>query len=425
MEIMTRELPDGPMEGGNPAPARGAGAAPFGVGIPEVAAEAAREPARALRPRRPSADGGAGGAAARTQGLVDLAREGLGRPARAELEPEVLGGAVRAAVSRYAGPAAPGDVGSAVSRAFEDRLLTSAPVYARKPHWTEDPARVLADLALAAAGGRALALLTPPIDDWYGPALEAISEADGFELAVITDPHLDGLRALASVREVALECGAPDAGITGLAASLRQLREAATAAPSESASNSDGWFGEGVVGSPPAPVRIGPEHPATVLVGLDPCDHAAIPGHLRAVEAGDGSPASLHDAAREVAHLAFGPEALGGHAAGAASRVLVRTAVFSAFTEALLEALDEGFESGALGAPAWSSERPHRLTRGSELAVELARKVGIEEGATLVFERKRRGELALVFTNVEPRMALAGRLGAPCLLALQRAGATI
>ena len=82
---------------------------------------------------------------------------------------------------------------------------------------------------------------------------------------------------------------------------------------------------------------------------------------------------------------------------------MIRPTIFSGFTEALLEALDDGFASGALGAPAWSSERPHRLTRGSELAIELARKVGIEEGATLVFERKRPGDRALVFTNVEPR----------------------
>ncbi|MEE2940523.1 MAG: hypothetical protein VX460_09080, partial [Planctomycetota bacterium] len=200
---------------------------------------------------------------------------------------------------------------------------------------------------------------------------------------------------------------------------------AATAPPVAPARARGVWCGAGGGGAPPAPRRIAVEHATTVLVGLSRTECSAIPGQPREVATGDGQPETLRRAAREVARLAFGSEALGGHAAGAASRVLVRPAVFSAFTEALLEALDEGFGSGALGAPAWSNTRPHRLTRGSDLALELARKVGIEEGATLVFERKRHGERALVFTNVEPRMVLAGRLGAPCLLALQRAGATI
>lgn len=346
-------------------------------------------------------------------------------PARGKMETETLRGVVRAAMASYAGPAVPGDETAALARSAENRLLTCAPVYARRPHWTEDPASVIADLAVAAAGRRAMALLTPPLDEWYGPALEVIARMESLDLVVRTEPHLDGLRALAGVREVALECGAPDAEITGLAASLQQLREGAVATPAEPAGSSDGWFGEGVVSSPPAPIRVGTDSPVTAIVGLTPAELGGLPGRLHAVDTGDGGQAALRVAARQVALLAFGSESMGGHAASAASRALIRPAVFSAFTEALLEALDDGFASGSLGSPSWGSERPHRLTRGSDLAVELARKVGIEEGATLVFERKRPGDRALVFTNVEPRMALAGHLRAPCLLALQRAGATM
>ena len=416
---MTREQPDGSTEGGNPVPERGDAPAPFGAGVPGGDTGGAGGP----RPRRSSARRGS--ADARFQGLIERTREGLAMSARGEMDPETLRGVVRAALARYAGPAEPGDGGAALARSAENRLLDSAPVYARRPHWTEEPASVLADLAVAAAGRRAMALLAPPLDEWYGPALQVIAGIESFDLVVRTEPHLDGLRALAGVREVALECGAPDAGITGLAASLQQLRDSAVATPAEPAGSSDGWFGEGVVSSPPAPIRAGMDVPVTALVGLEPAAFGAIPGRLHAVAAGDGERAALRSAARQVAQLAFGSESLGGHAGRAASRALIRPTVFSGFTEALLEALDDGFASGSLGAPSWASERPHRLTRGSDLAIELARKVGIEEGATLVFERKRPGDRALVFTNVEPRMALAGHLGAPCLLALQRAGATM
>ncbi len=422
---MTPHQPDGPIEGGNPVSDRGAGPAPFGAGVPNGAVGEAADAARRPRPAAPPVSRGPGGAAARTQGLIDLAREGLAGRARAESDPETLRSAVRVAVARYAGPAAPGDVGSALSRSSENRLLDCGPVYARRPDWTEDPARVIADLAVAAAGGRAIALLTTPLDEWYGPALEAIAEHEGFDLIVRTDRHLDGLRALAGVREVALEYGAPDAGMTGLAASLQQLRAAAVVTSAGSAVSGEGWFGAGVVSSPAAPMRIGAEHSVTAFVGLDPGDFGAMTGLLHGVETGDGRSDALRRAAREVARLAFGAESMGGHAGCAVSRALIHPTVFSAFSEALLDALDEGFASDTLGAPAWSRARPHRLTRGSEQAVELARKAGIEEGATLVFERKQPGKHALVFTNVEPRMALAGRLVAPCLLALQRAGATV
>ena len=168
-------------------------------------------------------------------------------------------------------------------------------------------------------------------------------------------------------REVVLGAEHPTPGSPASPRPCKQLRDAAIAAPAESASSSDGWFGEGVVGSPPAPLRIGPDArlhvPRRARSGRNT---AAFRGRLRAVETGDESPRrSSAPLGRSLTSRSA--RGAGGHAAGAASRALVRTTLFSAFTEALLEALDDGLRAqGRWGAPAWSSERPHRLTRGSD-----------------------------------------------------------
>lgn len=428
MEIMTREVPEEPPqggipEGGSPVAETPPAGTPFGAGITGAGRDDAdgAEPPADLRPAPRAGKGGR----ARAAGLSGLVRDALAAGPRGASQAPGLLPVLTEALSCLEGPRTPGSASEALAGAMGDRVLTGSPLYARRPHWTEDPARVLADLAVAATAGRALALLPAPLDGWYGPALEVLAEAEGLELTAREDAHLDGLRALAGVREVALDAGVPDAQITGLAASLGSMRQEAEATIDDQGPSDEGWFGEGVVESPPAPIRVGPQSATTVLVGLGPDDAGELDGEVHLVDTGNGRPEALGRAARETARLAFGREVMGGHSAAAAPRALVRPTVFSAFTEALLEALDEGFASGELGAPDWASERPHRLTRASDLAVELARKVGIEEGATLVFERKRPGDRALVFTNVEARMALAGRLRAPCLLALQRAGATI
>lgn len=388
----------------------------FGAGIvPEAAAEPTSARDRAIARRAAALDSVTG--AVRT--LAREARRAAGPVDLARLRP-----LVERAVSRYEGPMRPGEPGAALQRALDDGALRAAPVYARRVHWAEDPARVLADLAVASRAGAALGLLPPPLDDWYGAALEELEDASGHTLRVEATPHLDALRRLAEMREVAVDAFSPDGGLSGLGPKLEALREAAAETEPEpepaqdDESDDGGWFGAGVVESPAAPLRAGPPAHGTILVGVEEVTDGR--GEVRSVTVDGSDGDALRRAAAEVAELAFGADRLGGLSLEAWSRVVVRPTLFSAFTEELLEVLEEGFEDGSLGAPSWATERPDRLSLASDASILAARKVGLDEGATLVFERARSGRRALVFTNVEPRMALSRSLRAPCVLGLER-----
>ncbi|MDB2576169.1 hypothetical protein N9Z54_03075, partial [Planctomycetota bacterium] len=128
----------------------------------------------------------------------------------------------------------------------------------------------------------------------------------------------------------------------------------------------------------------------------------------------------LAEAAELVVEQAFGRGALGGFASDAVTSVLIRPDLFSAFTACLLETLEETDEDPWFAPPPWVQRDPR-----SQALRDLAggRRRVLDEGATLIHERRlaRQAPCGLIFTNVEPRMKLAGEMSVPGALFLVRA----
>jgi len=126
--------------------------------------------------------------------------------------------------------------------------------------------------------------------------------------------------------------------------------------------------------------------------------------------------------ARRVAQAAFGPRvSLSGQAAGQVGQVLCHERSLSAFTAALLERVEE-----LAAQPACPL-----FTRGLRAHVAELRRLGLDEGATLVVDglegptgfrgaSKRAILTPSVFTNVEPSMGLAKATRPAPVLALLR-----
>ncbi|MBK7644111.1 MAG: hypothetical protein IPJ19_13870 [Planctomycetes bacterium] len=116
-------------------------------------------------------------------------------------------------------------------------------------------------------------------------------------------------------------------------------------------------------------------------------------------------------AARRAAQLAFGRVgALSGQRAGALGRVVCHECVFSRFQAALLAILEQ---PGDFARPVPLFERATREH------LDAARTLGLDEGATLVLQRRSDG--ACVFTNVDERLRLATLARCAGLLTLVRA----
>ncbi len=137
-----------------------------------------------------------------------------------------------------------------------------------------------------------------------------------------------------------------------------------------------------------------------------------VPGHRTVrMEAGD-DPAAL---AAEVVDAAFGrARTLSGQLPGRVGAVVCPPRRFSAFTEALLDALRRNDD---VRHPVPS------IDRDALEAVQAAWNLGLDEGATLIHggELLRNAAAPTVFTNVEPAMELARNVVPGPLLRLLRA----
>ena len=186
--------------------------------------------------------------------------------------------------------------------------------------------------------------------------------------------------------------------------------DAPEAAPEAAAGGGDPWFGLGAVDRPPAPILVRPRLARRLYLGVE----ADREGEASLPEA------DVAEAAELAVEQAFGRGALGGFASDAATSVLVRPDLFSAFTACLLETLEETDEDPWFAPPPWVQR-----DRGSRALRDLAagRRRVLDEGATLIHERRldRQVPCGLVFTNVEPRMKLGGEMCVPGTLSLVRA----
>ena len=186
--------------------------------------------------------------------------------------------------------------------------------------------------------------------------------------------------------------------------------DAPEAAPEAAAGGGDPWFGLGAVDRPPAPILVRPRLARRLYLGVE----ADREGEASLPEA------DVAEAAEQAVEQAFGRGALGGFASDAATSVLVRPDLFSAFTACLLETLEETDEDPWFAPPPWVQR-----DRGSRALRDLAagRRRVLDEGATLIHERRldRQVPCGLVFTNVEPRMKLGGEMCVPGTLSLVRA----
>ncbi|MEM6675538.1 MAG: hypothetical protein AAF726_21995 [Planctomycetota bacterium] len=288
-------------------------------------------------------------------------------------------------------------------------------------HWSESFARSGARAIRALSRGASALLLSDPRCPQLALGLyEGLAAAGvGERVAVLHDDGLDVLRAVAERPSIAVDAVRPYASIDGLRGRLTALREAAEHDPATLPD--DEWFGHGVVARPAAPLRI------RIPTGRD------VTGGDVAERLGDEAvrlDASDPRAAAQVAvERAFGRDALGGFADDAAARLHVERHAFSRFSESLLQALEEADEDPWFDPPRWALSRGD--TPGSP-PLARGRRIGLDEGATLVHERRavdaddagrRRVQpdvRGLVFTNVEQRMRLGGALRVPGIVALLR-----
>ena len=220
--------------------------------------------------------------------------------------------------------------------------------------------------------------------------------AGATELRGFEGPQADLLRTAAEQPRVALDLVDFDPVDGERLGRLRRLRE--LAAP------------EG----PTAPILSRPGQGRRVLVG-----RAGATDGDRVLDDLD-----LGEAAEQVVEEAYGRSALGGLAGDRLAQVWVDPRCFSRFTACLLEVLEE-----AEGDP-WFTPAPWVDAGGPDAAtaaldVAAARRVGLDEGATLIHERPGSDGrlLGVVFTNVEPRMRLGGSVFAPGTLTLSRSDA--
>lgn len=405
----------------------------FGAGIPA--------PSRGRRARASASSAGAGGAApdapARPKRrqpdsvsalgrLRDAARgAGAGAPRRPKATGSLIE-RVTEAVAQCPGPP-PGlkEVEAALSRASADGSLARSDLYGYRPHWADPIGEVLARVAVAmdrSAG--VLMVLEAATDGRLRDGLESLARSTARHgLEIVVDDHLDAVRGLAAVPDVSLDLSLPISFCTGHGDAFIRIRE--EAAKSARADSVDlrpkqpiGWFGAGIVEAPTPPLRILEARGKTAYFGVE------APEGLSA----SGAPDALvldpnlepMDAAEAIAEAAFGERVLGGYGADAISRVLIRADRFSLFTECFMEVLEDGLGHSPLAPPPWATQAPGRYTQELDAGLQAARRLGTDEGSTLIFESKRAGRRALVFTNVEGRMRLGGGLKAPAVLALMR-----
>ncbi|MEL6904478.1 MAG: hypothetical protein AAFU73_14125 [Planctomycetota bacterium] len=411
------EHADGSREGG--------GAPGFGAGVPGV-----RRAGPGACHAGPEGRGGPAGDAERTAraggrrgepALAASAREAAERGAFPALAP---GAIVRAASDALASaPSAvvrahsPSEVEAAVESAAQDPGLGRAAVLALRPHWSEPAldwtARALAALA---RGSRVVveadALLWPGAAALEEATARTLPDVQGSPLQAVRGAGLEGVRAAAGLAEVELDVTAPEDFATGLSASLERVRKSApfhddALARARAHVRTHSAFGIGVADEPRARVHV--RAPLGLTLGYGE--------RAGAVDVSLDDAGTIEDAAERAAELAFGPAVLGGYGTRAAARLVVDARAFSDFTAALLSVLDGARD---LGPPPWLEGADGRPARALDAATQAARRIGLDEGATLVHERRKAGARRLLFTNVERRMRLGSHLRGPAVLSLLR-----
>lgn len=230
----------------------------------------------------------------------------------------------------------------------------------------------------------------------------------------------DALRRIAALHSVGLDVIDFDPVEGAVLDRLRRLRalssaEAPGAPRTASAGAGEGWFGLGAVSRPPVPILARPRLARALHLGVEaPVGRAARPVRSVALREGD-----LAEAAEQVVEQAFGRGALGGFASDAVTTVHVRPNLLSTFTACLLETLVEADDDPWFEPPPWVRQDAD----GAALRdVTAGRRLALDEGATLIHERRLGGggPVGLIFTNVEPRMKLAGEMSVPGTLSLLR-----
>jgi len=415
----------------------------FGAGIPAAprtrgAAGSAEEDGAARPPR----DGATGRSRRGPDVRSDRVREllDLGPLRRRSPSLEDLAGAVDRAFEGVEGddgtpplPSRERVLAAAEAAVAADPGFGMAPLFTIRPHWSEPVASWAGRVVAALERGARVVVVTSRtlagLAEQVAAELSAAVEPDA--CSAVVDPQYDLVRRIAAMAGVEVDLMVPDAFATGLVRGLEQAR--AAAAPDESPAADAlrarirGAFGAGVVDADRAALRIRRAEGRSLA-------YAAGDATARSADVAIDASVGPVDAAREAARLAFGPEAIGGYATDAVARVHVGARALSAFTAALLDALD-GAELRRR-PPAWtradpSTERadggaPRRARRAAPITARLdaaviaARRVGLDEGATLIHDDRTPGAHALVFTNVEPRMRLGSTLRAPATLALLR-----
>ena len=300
--------------------------------------------------------------------------------------------------------AIPGTLDAALrdpAAAFESPRAAEPGLLLLLPAWSELVVPVAEALFSAFALGRSVILLSDPHAPMIADALAAALERGGLPPGVLSVVHDDGEDAL----RAALRSGAASyVRASGYPSRIRRLERI-------TARSGGADFGAGLA------LSNGP----AVELGILRCKTAVV----RSSE----NPASL---AIEVVDRAFGrSRSLSGQLPGQIGRVVCPERSFSRFTEALLAELRRSRDV-AQPAPIVERESEDRLRR--------ARILGLDEGATLIFDGEdlptagngdparspaapsTSGEAILaptVFTNVEERMRLT-LLGRPlpllCLL---------
>lgn len=410
----------------------GSAGLPFGAGaLPDGAAEtpAGRggsddgEEARGAAPRARRAP--AGDAARRAlEWALEWGAEGR-RPTPAGARATLI----RSAVDLLAAHADPREwrhgtlPGSRDPRASMERAVAEAegtPGFAGaerlllRPHWSEPSAAWLGRLVAARLrGARVLLVVQGALESL---AAEAAAALGGGAVTAVVDDGLDAVRALAPDVDVELDVFAPEIGPARLEAALvrgrRESRRRGAAGDEGSASPDGSWFGAGLVERPFAAIRVRASRSRLALVGpgLEPLTGAAD-------MVLDGTATDVGAAAAAVAEGAFGATVMGGYGSLALGRAVVAPRLYSAFTEALLEQLAPPPERER---PDWLQADGAALPRSLDEAVLAARRTALDEGGTLILERRGRGGRRVVFANVEARMQLGAGRGAPCVLALMR-----
>lgn len=135
--------------------------------------------------------------------------------------------------------------------------------------------------------------------------------------------------------------------------------------------------------------------------------HALVPHPLQAARCVVGRGADLAAMAERIADLSFGSSGDLGMSTRSVRRVEVGERVFSAFSALLLAACEARIEQHAR-APRWD--------RAQWDFLQYARKIGLDEGATLLIDQPT----GLFFTEVDPRMRIATELRPAPLLCLLR-----